>query len=357
MALIGMDPAEVRRVAEGLSRQAGLLDDCLNTVDGILRHALSVWPGPDSERFHSDWHSTLRSAIVGAAQGTRERATWLVQQVADQLEVSGSGGSSSTLPLGTCVDPHAIAASSLLDLARASYADSGDIGDWHRLTDEELKALGIDPKIVRDSATGFSATIFRNEDGQYVVAYRGTTEWLEAQRLNATQVVIVPGNDLEADVVGAASLSRQSEQAVALALALKGRIGNDHLTFTGHSLGGRLAAVSAIASGAHAETFNAAGVSPSELMYAQIAGGQGEIGVGQWLNAHNPFNPDGADASLLGVDTGNIVSHRSSVDPLSGVQAAPGVPDAVGRDHVIEIPRTWNPGTDHGLDALDPYVK
>ncbi len=59
-----------------------------------------------------------------------------------------------------------------------------------------------------------------------------------------------------------------------LAKGLVQSVGADHVSFTGHSLGGRLAAVSSVATGCPAVTFDAAGVSNSELAVALGAKGQ-----------------------------------------------------------------------------------
>ena len=58
--------------------------------------------------------------------------------------------------------------------------------------------------------------------------------------------------------------SEQYEEAVALALAVYDAVGG-RVTFTGHSLGGGLASAQALATGAPAVTFNAAGLDPATI--------------------------------------------------------------------------------------------
>lgn len=352
MTFVGMDPVEVRTVADGLLARSRDLEEVRARVDGLIVVAAASWPGPDSDAFRELWTSTLRGGVGTVSQELAARSTWLLAQIDEQVEVSAASGGAATPaggPAGGAKATYqaAVTPGSLLDLSRAAYEDKGDVGGWHRLSDAELRALGLDPSSVRDPATGFSASVFRSPDGEYVVAYRGTTEWFGPQ---------VAGKDLQADLHGSVGLSRQSEQAVALALALKNAVGGDNVTFTGHSLGGRLAALSAVATGAHAETFNAAGMSPTELMYAKVAGG-GEVGFFQWLGAHGPSFLDRTDAAVLGIDTSNITNYRGVGDPLTGVQeqVLPAAPDAVGRqvDVFVDDP---NPLKWHDLDAMEAGV-
>jgi len=66
---------------------------------------------------------------------------------------------------------------------------------------------------------------------------------------------------------------------VQIALKLRQRLGPDaHLEFTGHSLGGALAAVSSLATGDRATTFNSAGVDPETARYALSHGAGPSLG-------------------------------------------------------------------------------
>ena len=97
MTFVGMDPHEVERLADGLHRQGTELLGLITQVDGLVSHAISVWPGPDSELFHGDWHSTHRHALLAAAEEAAARAAWLRQQIGDQLEISGVGDAVGSL--------------------------------------------------------------------------------------------------------------------------------------------------------------------------------------------------------------------------------------------------------------------
>lgn len=347
MTFVGMDLAAVQRGADSMSMQSGELASLLGQLDGTISNLSALWPGPDCDAFQSTWFERHRPALLAVANELTARAQWVVQQLQDQVDVSGmTMDQVRAIALGVCEAPGDTSTQTLLTLSQAAYADTGDVGDWHRLSDEELRAMGIDPSMVRDPASGFSASIFRNSDGDVVVAYRGTERWLNGWAADP---------DALADAEGSLYLSQQSEQAVALSLAVRNQVGVDHVTFTGHSLGGRLAAVSSIATGAHAETYNAAGVSPSEMMYAHIAGGGQGPGFFQWLGTHNPMLPDQYDAAILGIDTSHIVNHAAPDDILGIAQGINGVPDAAGSQQYTGID-TLNPIHAHSTESLDNQI-
>ncbi|MGP2514839.1 phospholipase [Yersinia sp. 2545 StPb PI] len=157
---------------------------------------------------------------------------------------------------------------SLALLAKDVYAPAaGSIGGFTRLSDGELLAAGIDPASLFNSASGFQAGIY-HDNQQYVLSFAGTNDvndWLS----NIRQAT---GYD---DV--------QYNQAVAVGKTAKMAFG-DALVITGHSLGGGLAATAALASGTFAVTFNAAGVSDHTInrlgmdpTQARISAGNGGV--------------------------------------------------------------------------------
>jgi len=98
-----------------------------------------------------------------------------------------------------------------------------------------------------NDSTGFYAAVYQsNIDGSIVVAYRGTEpttsgDWFQA---NLPQ--------------GMGNGSPQHAEAASFAREMQAKYGN--VEFTGHSLGGGLAATGAMATGGNATTFNAAGI-------------------------------------------------------------------------------------------------
>lgn len=142
---------------------------------------------------------------------------------------------------------------------------------YHEATNEELRQLGVSPSMLHDS--GFDAGIFIGPDGQVIVAYPGTAD----------------AKDWGANVKGIKDISAQDRQAVELATILSRSVDSDKLIFTGLSLGGRLAALSSIASGAPAITINAAGISSNAQYMAAEAAGYSRQEAGAYL-ADNTTN-------------------------------------------------------------------
>ena len=132
---------------------------------------------------------------------------------------------------------------------------------WHEVGPAELRKLGIDPALLEDKRTGFHATLFRDDNGRYVLSYEGTN-------------VHDFGGDVLTDVKGAVATSPQVHQAIQAATTVKQRLMANGVTagnfsLTGHSLGGELAAAGSIATGAKATTFNAAGLSYTSMRLAR----------------------------------------------------------------------------------------
>jgi putative lipase involved disintegration of autophagic bodies len=107
-------------------------------------------------------------------------------------------------------------------------------------------------------SNGFRASIFQRGD-KIVVAFAGTDP--------------ASFTDLTNDVQQARGLlSAQYEAAVLLANKISPQIGSGNLEFTGHSLGGGLAAVASGVTGRSSITFNAAPISSGTLQRYAISG-------------------------------------------------------------------------------------
>jgi len=213
-------------------------------------------------------------------------------------------------------------------LAKDVYSTTGQgVDGFSRLSDSALLGAGIDPASLHDSASGFQAGIY-SDNQQYVLAFAGTNDmrdWLS----NVRQAT---GYD---DV--------QYNQAVAVAKSAKAAFG-DALVIAGHSLGGGLAATAALATGTVAVTFNAAGVSDYTL---------------------NRMGIDPA-AAKQDAQAGGIRRYSEQYDMLTGTQESTSlIPDAIGHKITLANNDTlsgiddWRPSkhvdrslTAHGIDKV-----
>ncbi|TQL66166.1 DUF2974 family protein [Nocardioides albertanoniae] len=200
----------------------------------------------------------------------------------------------------------------MFGLAAASYDDSGAPNPWHRLTEAELAAYGVE--VTGDHE--FDAAVYRNSDsGEVAVAYRGSepiAENPEDWSQNLQNAGDVP--------------SAQGEQAIELAAQVTDAFGADNVEFTGHSLGGSLAAIASVATGCEATTFNAEG-----------------IGAGSYGAA--------ADQYGAGASADNVTNYRTSNDPLTAGQEGVNVIPPAGAQYTVptQTPGLWK---GHGIKAF-----
>lgn len=171
---------------------------------------------------------------------------------------------------------------------------------WTRLSADQLTQAGIDPASLEDPGTGLRAAIYQDNNGDHVLAFAGsrdTQDWLN----NLEQGVGLP--------------AAQYDQAVALSTQAKAAFGNS-LAITGHSLGGGLASIAALATDTPAVTFNAAGLN-DETIQRLIPG---------------------ADVPALRQQAGDGLIRRYAVsgEILTTLQQSTPLPDAFG--HEIELP-------------------
>ena len=202
---------------------------------------------------------------------------------------------------------------------------------WHEVGPAEMRKLGIDPALLEDKRTGFHATLFRDDNGRYVLSYEGT----DFRDL---------GGDVLNDVRGAGATSEQVGQAIQAATTVKQRLMANGVTagnfsLAGHSLGGELAAAGSIATGAKATTFNAAGLSYSSMKLAQESARQ------------HGFFTSAVDARA------RVENYHFTTDPLTFTQKHSFLPEAYGKQIEVQAsvddlakPRDLERG--HGLDAM-----
>lgn len=117
-------------------------------------------------------------------------------------------------------------------------------GTWARMSEDEVRATGLDPGLMHDAKSGFDASFYRDAQGRVVLAFTGTDE----------------GRDWQHNFAQGLGF-RDDQYDRAITLGRKAREGfGDCLIFTGHSLGGGLAAAAGMVNDVPVVTFNASGV-------------------------------------------------------------------------------------------------
>lgn len=350
--MVGADIAALRELGKSINHQAATLEGLAGRLTTAISHP--SWRGTDATRFRGEWRSSHVVKLRAAGSALREAATAILAEASQQEKASAaaSGGFGGQLAGST---HHRVSPKEYAALAGRAEGGKPFVHDGHRWTpvdEDELKRLGITPDMLDDPASGFHATVYRSEDGTYVVSYAGTN-------FGDT------GGDVLDDALGAApaSLSRQSQFAVELAMTLDKSVDGE-LQFVGHSLGGRLAALSSVATDRPATTFNAAGVSDSELFYALEASGRdGHMAASvlkttAWTAVQvmaRGTAGDGPDiyAAERAEIANRVTNYSGSYDGLTIAQTRTGLPDALG-DQITVPSNSQNLVTAHNLsDFVD----
>lgn len=224
----------------------------------------------------------------------------------------------------------------LIDLNQAIGDPDAKLPDgYSRASEEDLAALGLDPDMMMDE-NGFIAEVFIDPDGNYVLAFAGTT----AGEAPGTPSSGLSDPDIVEDGVGALTMSPQTEQVLAISEAVSSSGNGDNVVWTGHSLGGRLATIAAMDTGNAAITYNSAGVSQATIDYIAAANGVDPETLTQQAN----------DGQVRRYWTGN--------DPLTGAQerfepTQDAAPDAVGTPIELTPPTEDLPLDGHGQDVVE----
>jgi len=260
----GMNIEEVEELGRYLSTRASReVESARQQVD---RRISSVqWAGPESDRFRREVWPVRRDQLRSISEELRQFGDKALEDARQQLEASGAsaGAGPSGLPL-VCRVPEGSSTAVLADqmrngqpgpqdLVMARLADGQTPPGWEKLSDDQLRAAGLDPSRF-NTDSGLTSMLYRNEAGDVVLVFRGSqsrTDWIN----NGNQFLGVE--------------SAQYEDAVALARSVKAVYGND-LVITGHSLGGGLASLSALATNSPAVTFNPAAVHDGSLVRAGL---------------------------------------------------------------------------------------
>lgn len=352
MTAFGADVNQLEELTRSLNRSSDALRQMAHDVG--VTYAGEVWRGRDAERARADWGSALRPQPMAVAQALAECGESLRRNAQEQREASGSGtgsisGGASDWRLAASVHPdHSFESPTIapddlrprdfLAFADAAYRDDAPLpAGWTEIGAAELKKLGLRPGDL-NSEHGLDARILMDADGNYVLAFAGSSldnngvDWLRenarsaggsgafgivGQAINNASSIIDPGTS--------------TEEAMALAYMLKNAVGEDRMTLVGHSLGGRHAAAASVLTGAKAVTFNAAGVTDGDIVYAKTILGD-DVSVGSWLLSHV-----GARGPLRdGIKTDQITNYALRGDPLSIAQGATPAYSALGKRVTVD---------------------
>ncbi|MCC7249198.1 MAG: DUF2974 domain-containing protein [Lysobacter sp.] len=205
------------------------------------------------------------------------------------------------------------------DVYKSHEQSRPPIDGWTPLNSDQLRQVGIDPKLLHDKKSGYDAAVYTDNDGRYVVSYRGTDQ-AKDWKTNL-------GQGLGFDTTQynlAAELGRKAKDAF-----------GENVAFVGHSLGGGLAASAMAATDVPGMTFNAAGLSEKTLK---------RLG----------FEPDAVKEQ---VEHGQIRNYQVKGEILTHLQEKNiatrwVMPDAIGRDMPLPDPNPLK-----GLHNINPFEK
>lgn len=337
--MVGMNVEAVRRIGRELTTQARRLDAVQSQVTRLVQQGGMLWLGTDSDRFASAWSSDhlprikdLVAKLDGLAAAARTNA--------DEQDRASSGSGAAATSATVCREPTAQERFDSdyenLQLAEAAERD-GSIPGWT-----------LDRVV--SSASGFEARIYRDGKGHVRVVYAGTDfgDYL--------------GDDLT-DAYGTSGITLQDVEAISLAKSVQASLGPEEtMELVGHSLGGRLAALAAIATGNHATTFNAAGPSMAAIAFAE-RGGRADPLADVANSAVGSFNlRHGVEVAYHGADS-YVTNYHMDNDVLSVAQEGSSLPNAVGTQvtlHDNAYSGVLDAGTAHNLfvveDGMNDYA-
>jgi hypothetical protein len=219
-----------------------------------------------------------------------------------QAKTAGGDASPSFADQVRGQDVHAID-QTLARIMSDVYYGTGVEG-WQQMTADQVREAGVDPALLHSDKSGFSAGLYTDNQGRYVLAYVGTDEakdWLT----NLGQ--------------GLGFKDAQYDQAIELAQLARQAFG-DQVVITGHSLGGGLAGAASIVSNIPAVTFNASGVHDNTLERQGLD-----------AEAAKQYADESGLIRRYAVDNEILTTLQEDSIPLKWV-----MPDAVG--HKIELP-------------------
>lgn len=257
----GMNIEEVERLARDLRNLGDELDRIGARLDRKVSRAR--WEGSTGRRFKGEWWPAHRATITRTAADLRGFGESALRNAGDQRDASSAGSSDGGSKFEPCRLGFADRVRSNVpgpqDLVLAKLNAGQVPADWEELDperdDKELRKRGIDPALL-SSRDGFAARLYKSRDDSVVLVFGGTKPTELADWKNNAQQFVGLG-------------ASQYHRAVELARVAKAAFGDD-LVVTGHSLGGGLASLAAVATGTPGVTFNPAALSDNTLIRAGL---------------------------------------------------------------------------------------
>ncbi|GGK16436.1 lipase family protein [Luteimonas terricola] len=251
----------------------------------------------------------------------------------------------------------------LSQLATVVYGTRGaPPAGWSEVTDADLAARGIDdPAAWRAQyldggdqllAQHFKAEIYKDCDGNFVLAYRGTdgsgADWMNNFRQGA-------GFTTSDQVDKFSGLATQTAVEFERRFGTVDESGNaTNLAITGHSQGGGLASVASLASGVPAVTFDASGIHPNTLdrmgIDPQAARDMAEGGLIRRYSMHEDLVTQFQESSPFALAAPDALGTQIVVKP-EGAQDLTLVPRGLALETGLPTPVAIGLGT--GLEVLD----
>ncbi|MGC3998572.1 MAG: LysM peptidoglycan-binding domain-containing protein [Anaeromyxobacter sp.] len=218
---------------------------------------------------------------------------------------------------------------------------------YQRLGDRELANLNLSNEDLRNDGSGYAAAVYRAPGGRLIMTDRGTESGVDWWN-NLTQ--------------GAGLSAEQYDRAIVAGRKLVAAVGVENVSFTGHSLGGGLASAQALATGATAVTFNAAGVHEATLApYGVNRDRAGELVDAYFVKGEVlSTGQDVIEWGLAAGVAGGLLAATGGLGgfglPLvySGGSLFGGIPTAAGERFGFEAVRPPTLGSDGGLALGQP---
>ncbi len=210
-------------------------------------------------------------------------------------------------------------------MAAHVYGDKKDnilIGGW-RVSQTKFEGVQLE-----DESSGFKSQVYeRVVDGkvtEYAYATAGTEDL---------------GKDGVADVAQPVGASSQYSLSAKNATALSNQLGDTELTYTGHSLGGGLAALNSNLTRREAITFNAAGVGAA----TKFLNGKNNSDMSGWFGGFTAtFRTEGLiNAYIMKTDPLNIAQDKSLL-----------MPDVNGKRHTVWPTSASSVYNGHSMDNM-----